>query len=118
MGKPHRIAHDVKEQILKRIKEDGIPVSQVASEHGIHETTIYGWIAKGVSSMPTLRELSHLRKKNKMLMELVGELTVKLSHAPLQILAEFNAERRSREATFPIHTMWLQLMNKIRTELD
>ncbi|KKR47153.1 MAG: hypothetical protein UT80_C0010G0011, partial [Parcubacteria group bacterium GW2011_GWC1_40_13] len=24
-----------------------------------------------------------------------------------QILAEFNAERRSREATFPIHTMWL-----------
>ena len=25
-----------------------------------------------------------------------------------QILAEFNAERRSREATFPIHTMWLR----------
>ncbi|MDP3784469.1 MAG: hypothetical protein Q8R12_00060 [bacterium] len=24
-----------------------------------------------------------------------------------QILAEFHAERRSREATFPIHTMWL-----------
>ena len=25
-----------------------------------------------------------------------------------QILAKFNAERRSREATFPIHTMWLR----------
>ena len=24
-----------------------------------------------------------------------------------QILAKFNAERRSREATFPIHTTWL-----------
>src|SRR3989344_692649 len=26
-----------------------------------------------------------------------------------QILAKFNAERRSREATFPIHTMWLRV---------
>ncbi|OGJ56991.1 hypothetical protein A3H22_03590 [Candidatus Peribacteria bacterium RIFCSPLOWO2_12_FULL_55_15] len=81
MGKQHRIAPDVKEQILKRIKDDGISVSQTASEHGIHETTVYGWIASGVSSIPTLRELSHLKKENKMLMELVGELTVKLSHA-------------------------------------
>ena len=32
-----------------------------------------------------------------------------------QILAKFNAERRSREATFPIHAMWLSLLNEIRT---
>ena len=34
-----------------------------------------------VSSQPTLRELTKLQKENKMLMELVGELTVKLSCA-------------------------------------
>lgn len=81
MGKPHRIAPDVKEQILKRIKDDGIPVAQAAKEHGIHETTIYGWLSSGVSAIPTLRELRSLKKENAMLKELVGEITVKLSHA-------------------------------------
>ena len=31
--KHYRIAPDVKEQILKRIKENGIPVSQVAKKY-------------------------------------------------------------------------------------
>ncbi len=81
MGKPHRIAPDVKEQILKRIKGDGVSVAQAAKDHGIHETTIYGWLSSGVSAIPTLRELRSLRKENDMLKTLVGELTIKLSHA-------------------------------------
>jgi len=81
MGKPHRIAPDVKEQILRRIKDDGISVAQAAKDHGIHETTIYGWLSSGVSAIPTLRELRMLRKENEMLKSLVGEMTIKLSHA-------------------------------------
>ena len=80
MGKPHCIAPDVKEQILKRIKDDGISVAQAAKDHGIHETTIYGWLSSGVSAIPTLRELRMLKKENEMLKTLVGELTIKLSH--------------------------------------
>lgn len=81
MGKPHRIAPDVKEQILRRIKDDGVTVAQAAKDHGIHETTIYGWISTGVAAVPALRELRMLKKENAMLKELVGELTVKLSRA-------------------------------------
>jgi transposase-like protein len=81
MGKPHRIAPEIKEQILKRIKDDGIPVAQAAKDHGVHEATIYGWLSTGVAAIPTLRELRLLKKENTMLKELVGELTVKLSHA-------------------------------------
>jgi transposase-like protein len=81
MGKPRRIAPEIKEQILKRIKNDGITVAQAAADHGIHETTIYDWLSKGVASIPTLRELRSLKKENAMLKELVGEITVKLSHA-------------------------------------
>lgn len=33
--KVYRIAPDVKEQILKRIKEEGISVAQVAKEYGV-----------------------------------------------------------------------------------
>lgn len=81
MAKRQRIAPEVKEQIIRRIKDDGISVVDVAREHGLHEATIYKWFRGEVSSQPTLRELTKLRKENSMLMELVGELTVKLSCA-------------------------------------
>ena len=81
MAKRQRISPEVKEQIIRRIKDDGISVSEAATEHGIHEATIYKWFRGEVSSQPTLRELTKLQKENKMLMELVGELTVKLSCA-------------------------------------
>ena len=77
----HRIPKDRKEQILKRIKEEGISVSQAAKEHGISDATIYNWLSKGVTGQPTLRELVQLKKKNKMLTELVGEMTIALSQS-------------------------------------
>ncbi len=85
MGKPHRIAPDVKEQILRRLKEDHLPATQLADEHGISVHTIYGWLSRGVAGQPTFKELSKLRKENAMLKELVGEITMKLSHAQKKI---------------------------------
>lgn len=46
--KKHRIAPDVREQIINRIKNDGVTVGQAAKDHGISDQTIYGWIAKKV----------------------------------------------------------------------
>lgn len=79
--KSFRVSKDVKEQILKRIKQDGVSVSQVADEHGIRPNTVYGWLAKGVSSAPSWSEMAKLKKENKMLLELVGAITVKLSQS-------------------------------------
>jgi transposase-like protein len=42
LKKNYRVAPEVKEQIIKRVKEEGIPVAQDAKEHGIHESTVYG----------------------------------------------------------------------------
>lgn len=39
--KGHRVAADVKADILRRMKEGGISVAQSAQEHGLHETTIF-----------------------------------------------------------------------------
>jgi len=77
--KKHRIAPDVREQIINRIKNDGITVAQVAKDHGISEQTIYGWIAKKVEGQPTFSELIRLKKENAQLLQLVGEITLKLS---------------------------------------
>lgn len=77
----YKIAREVKEQILKRLKEEGVSVSQLAEEHGISSQTIYGWIGKGVTAPPSVLELSRLRRENQTLMEIIGRLTVKLSLA-------------------------------------
>jgi transposase-like protein len=79
--KQHRIAADVKADILRRVKEEGIPVVQAAKEHGISEKTIYGWMVKGATGAPSWTEFSRLQKQNRELLELVGEITLKLSMA-------------------------------------
>lgn len=79
MVKKYRIAPELKEQIINRIKNDGITVVQVAKDHGVSEATIYNWIAKKVGGQPTLSDIIRLKKENRQLLELVGEITLKLS---------------------------------------
>jgi transposase-like protein len=81
MKKSFKISPEIKEQILKRVKEGTLPVSQIAEEHGISPNTIYGWLSKKIKAQPGWRELSKLQKDNKELLALVGELTVKLSQS-------------------------------------
>ena len=38
--KKHRIAPEVKEQIISRIKNDGVTVAQAAKDHGVSEASI------------------------------------------------------------------------------
>jgi transposase-like protein len=77
--KKHRVAQEVKDQIINRIKNEGIPISQAAQEHGVSEKTIYGWLAKKTEGAPSLSELLKLKRENAQLLQLVGEITLKLS---------------------------------------
>lgn len=77
----HKIAPEVKADILRRVKDEGVPVAQAAKDHGIHESTIYYWLGVGAKGAPSWADVSKLRKQNKELLEIVGELTVRLSSA-------------------------------------
>ena len=77
----HKIAPEVKADILRRVKDEGISVAQAAKDHGIHESTIYNWLGAGVKGTPSWSDLAKVNKQNKELMELIGELTVRLSVA-------------------------------------
>jgi len=77
--KSHKISPEVKQDILRRIKEGGVPVAQAAKEHGIHHTTIYNWLGVGTQSAPSWSEFAKVQKQNKELLGLVGELTLRLS---------------------------------------
>lgn len=70
---------EIREQILNRIKNDHIPVSQAAREFGISDNTIYGWIHGKASTAPGVLEVNALKRKIDNLYQLVGELTVQLS---------------------------------------
>lgn len=83
MGKKtHKVASEARAEILRRIKEEGIPVSQAAEEHGVTTTTIYKWLGSGTQSTPTWSEFSRLKKEKDDLLRLVDDLTVRLSTAP------------------------------------
>lgn len=77
--KRQKIAPELKEQIINRIKNDGVTVAQVAQDHGIGEGTIYAWIAKKVDGGPTISENLKLKREVDQLYKLVGEMTLKLS---------------------------------------
>lgn len=81
MKKTYRIAPEVREQIMKRIKEEGVSVEQAAKDAGIHNTTIYNWLGKGVKNAPTIGEVVRLKREKEELLALVGELTLNVSRS-------------------------------------
>jgi transposase-like protein len=77
--KYNKIAPDMKEQIINRIKNEGITVVQAAKDHGIPESTISTWIARRVEGQPSLGDIIKLKKENDQLKQLIGDITLKLS---------------------------------------
>lgn len=81
MKKKYRIAPEVREQVLKRIREEGVSVPVAAKDAGISDAAIYRWLGRGAEGAPSWSEYLKLKRENKMLLELVGEITLKLSES-------------------------------------
>lgn len=77
--KKFRIAREVKEQIINRIKNEGVSVAAAAKEHGVSEGTIYAWIGAKTEGAPSVLEFAKLKKEYDELLRLVGLLTLKLN---------------------------------------
>ena len=75
------VSKEIKEQILKRIRDEGVPVSQAAQEHGLKSNTVYTWLSKTVNAGPSILEMAKLRRENQMLKELLGQITLEMSLA-------------------------------------
>ena len=74
-----RINKELKEQILERVTNQGVSVSQAAKDHGVTTRIIYKWMEGAANKVITPREHRKVVKENQMLKALLGELTVKLS---------------------------------------
>lgn len=73
-----KIPQEIKDQILVRVKQ-GVPVSQLSSEHGVSIKSIYIWIARESGATPGTLQVARLKREKEDLLKLVGALTLKLS---------------------------------------
>jgi transposase-like protein len=79
MSKKHKIPPEVKVDILRRVKEEGISVAAAAKDHGISENTIYSWLGTATKGAPSWADYRKLQKEKLGLVQMVGELTMYLS---------------------------------------
>lgn len=74
MFKP--IPQDIKDQIISRVKNNGEAVSKLALEYRVSVKTIYGWLRKQSEKQISFLEYARLKRENKLLLEIVGKLTL------------------------------------------
>ena len=79
MTKTYKTATERRQGILGRSKDKGLTVKETVEQYGVSEKTIYGWLSQGAEGSPTWSQLNRLKRANQQLLNLVGELTVKLS---------------------------------------
>lgn len=72
-----RIATEIKDQIIARAKQ-GVSVIQLSEEHGISATCIYNWLSDKSVATPGVLQIARLKREKEDLLNLVGELTLKL----------------------------------------
>lgn len=71
------IAAEVKAEILDKVKS-GQTVSETATQYGISNRTIYGWLKKKAIGSVSLMEHNKLKRENDQLKQIVGILTFEL----------------------------------------
>ena len=81
MKKQSKISPDLREQIINRIKNEGVSIKQAAEDHGITERCIYNWLNKGVGGIPSSLDYAKLKKENQTLKEMLGEVTLELKRS-------------------------------------
>jgi transposase-like protein len=79
MGTFHVIPKEIKEQVLHRVKDEGISVAQAAKDAGISEATIYTWLGRTAQGQQNNTEVLRLKRELQGAYELIGKLTSELT---------------------------------------
>lgn len=79
MGTFHVISKETKEQILNRVKNEGVSVPQAARDAGISNSTIYTWLGRTAQGQQNNTQILRLKRELAGTYELIGKLTTELS---------------------------------------
>lgn len=73
MNTNSRISGEVKEQILHRIRTEGISAAQAAKEHGVSVQTVYAWLRRSTTLPSNILQMNKLQRENAELKRLLGQ---------------------------------------------
>jgi transposase len=74
-----RIAKEIKDEIINKLKHNGLSVADAAKQYGISDKTIYNWLGTKAKGSVSLLEFNRIKKENDQLKQLIGDITLKLS---------------------------------------
>jgi transposase len=77
--KGYKIGVEIKEEIINKIKHEGLSVSETATNYGVSSRTIYSWLGTKATGTVSLLEHNKLKKENEQLKQIIGDLTIKMS---------------------------------------
>jgi transposase-like protein len=69
------LTEEQKQDIVKRIKEKGERVADLAKEYGVVSKTIYNLLRRTAQGPGALLELAKLKRENEALLQIIGQLT-------------------------------------------
>lgn len=74
---------ETRNEIIAKIRDEGITVIEAARQYNIGPKAIYGWMRDGVvnSSTSLILENNRLKKENEQLYNLLGRATVELKRS-------------------------------------
>ena len=73
------IPREIKDQVLSRVKNDGVSVPQVAKDAGISTTVVYAWLSKESAKTDcNIIEFNRLKKQTEGLYQIIGKLTAEI----------------------------------------
>lgn len=75
----YKIAKEIKDEIINKLKHEGQSVSELATKYGISNRTIYAWLGTKATGSVSLIEFNRVKKENDQLKQLIGDITLKLS---------------------------------------
>jgi len=74
------ISTDLKQQIIKEIRDEGQRTIDVAAKHGVSTKTIYTWLRTGIGGNSSALEIARLKRELDAVYGILGKVTAELKH--------------------------------------
>jgi len=75
----YKIAKEIKDEIINKIKHEGLSVNDAANQYGVSNRTIYAWLGTKAKGVISILEHNKVKKENEQLKQIIGDLTIKMS---------------------------------------
>ena len=86
MDMPYKaIPKETKEEVLRRIKDEGLSVPQASKEYGLSQPAIYRWLNNSTKRINPILENNRLKREIKGLHEFIGQVTIELNKQKKEI---------------------------------